>query len=134
MKHAEERRSRRARVVVNATVESQERRIAVRVSNLSAHGALVVGDGLPPNDTPVTFTINGVTVDSWVAWERDCEAGIQFTDALSPERLLRKPPVAPTVIVKDSRVIDCRRPGLRGNQLTAEEKGILALWRQTQHS
>jgi len=129
---AEERRSPRANVLLNGAIESGRARIPVRISNLSVHGALVIGNAIPGEDTLVVFRCNGLSVESWVAWVHPPHAGIQFGEPIQPEELLRNASVPPPAIVRDTRKLDFRRPGFRGNQLTEEEREMLDEWRASQ--
>jgi PilZ domain-containing protein len=125
-KTADERRSARANVLLVGTVECGGVQIRVRIANLSAHGALVVADGLPAEGTQLTLRCNGATVQSWIAWVRTPHAGIQFGEPIDPDELLRNaPPAQAQMITRDNRKVDFRRPGFRGNQLTAEERKIV---------
>jgi hypothetical protein len=126
----DERRSARANVLLAATIECDGVRTRARVVNLSAHGALVSGDIPLEEDALITFECNGLTVQGWVAWVRAPHAGIQFGEPKQPGDLLRSSTTHSPVhsIMKDTRKLDFRRPGLRGNQLTAEERKILEQW------
>jgi hypothetical protein len=106
--------------------------LPIRVSNLSAHGALVIGQAFPERDTPVVFRCNGFAVESWVAWVKAPHAGIQFAQPIRPEELLRNAAVPAPAIVRDTRKLDFRRPGFRGNQLTPEERDELQDWLASQ--
>ena len=129
----DERRSGRANVILAATLEHRGARIPVRVSNLSEHGALVVGDGLPKGETQIVFHCNGANVQSWVAWSRDGRAGIEFGIPVPPDALIQKGEAVPRVaIIKDTRELDFRRPGFRGNQMTDEERKIVEEWNRPQ--
>jgi hypothetical protein len=125
-KTADERRSARANVLLVGTVECGGVQTRVRIANLSAHGALVVAEGLPAEGTQLTLRCNGATVQSWIAWVRTPHAGIQFGEPIDPDELLRNaPPAQAQMITRDNRKVDFRRPGFRGNQLTAEERKIV---------
>jgi hypothetical protein len=124
----DERRSGRANVILTATIEKGSARIPVRVSNLSEHGALVIGDGLPAGETQIVFRCNGAAVQSWVAWSRDGRAGIQFGNPVQADALTQRESVPRLAIIKDTRELDFRRPGFRGNQMTDEERKIVAEW------
>ena len=129
---ADDRRSARANVILTATIEDGGARIPVRVSNLSAHGALVIGDGLPAGETQVIFRCNGAAVQSWVAWSRASRAGIQFGNPIQPDALTQRESVPRTAVTKDTRKLDLRRPGFRGNLLTDEERKIVEEWNRPQ--
>jgi hypothetical protein len=128
----DERRSPRANVLLIAAVECGGARFPVRVSNLSAHGVLVIGKALPCADTRVIFRCNGLALESWVAWTEAPHAGIQFSEPIQPEELLQSRPVLSAAVVRDTRKLDFRRPGFSGNQLTQEEREVLKQWRASQ--
>jgi hypothetical protein len=133
MDNAEERRSGRSIVILTAAIERDGACIPVRVSNLSAHGALVVGNGLPPVDTEVTFRCNGVGLQSWIAWVDAARAGVQFSEPVQPDALAQKVRVPPIPVERDTRTVDFRRPGFRGNQMTVEERRIVDEWTGAPH-
>lgn len=130
--NADERRSARANVLLVAAVECGGVRIPVRVVNLSAHGALVLSEAVPSEDTSVVFRCNGLIVEGWVAWVRPPHAGIHFSETIQPGKVLPKTVATRTMIIKDSRKLNFRRPGFRGNQLTAEEQQTLERWKKEQ--
>lgn len=125
---ADERRSARANVLLVADIEVGSVRNRVRIANISAHGALVVGKGIPSQGAQVNFKCRHVSVPSWIAWVDGTYAGIQFDEAIEPEDLLRYLPACGSVISKDRRIENFRRPGFKGNQLTEEERRIVAAW------
>jgi len=129
---ADERRSARANVILTATIEDGSARIPVRVSNLSSHGALVIGEGLPAGETQVTFRCNGASVQCWVAWSQGGRAGIQFGTPVQPDALTQRESAPRIAITKDTRELDFRRPGFRGNQMTDEERKIVEEWNRPQ--
>jgi hypothetical protein len=116
-----------------ATIEFGEARLPVRVVNLSAHGALVQGDELPPDDVAVTFRCGGLDVAGWMAWVRPPLGGINFDLKVNPNVALQSVSAA-HVVSRDTRPQDFRRPGFRGNQLTAEERRIVESWAREQDS
>ena len=125
---SDERRSARANVILTATLEAGGASFPVRLSNLSEHGALAVGDGLPAGDTPAILRCHGIVIGCWIAWSRAGRAGIQFEHPVSPETLTQREAAPPSMIVKDTREIDFRRPGFHGNQMTDEERKIVEEW------
>ena len=129
----DERRSARANVLLAATIESSGVSARVRVLNLSAHGALVSGDIPLEEDALIDFRCNDITVQGWVAWVRAPHAGIHFGEPKQPNDLLRSSTTPSHPIRKDTRTLDFKRPGFRGNQLTAEERKILEQWSRAQH-
>ena len=117
-----------------AMIEHGRARIPVRASNLSAHGALVMGDGLPPAETQVTFRCSGASVQSWVAWSGEGRAGIQFGTPIEPGELTQKEPVRRMEISKDIRGLDFRRPGFKRYRMTDEERKIVEEWNRPSDS
>jgi hypothetical protein len=117
----DERRSRRENVLLMATIEHGRARIPVRARNLSAHGALVIGDGLPEAETEVTFCCKGASVQSWIAWSRIGCAGIHFGTPVDPSELTQNESAPRIAITKDSREVDFRRPGFRRCRMTDQE-------------
>lgn len=129
---ADDRRSERANVILTATIEGPAgAAIRVRVSNLSPFGALVIGDQLPLRETAVVFRCNGLAIEGWISWADAGRAGIEFAEEVDPERLTHRE-TPHTTIVKDTRQVDFRRPGFRGNQLTDEERQGLEDWKREQ--
>lgn len=128
MGNADERRSERSKVLLTAMIENGGSRIPVRVSNLSAHGALVIGKELPPSEERVVFHCNGFATGGWIAWVKDGHAGIQFDEPVEPEKLVQRLPTPRVTIIKDTRELNFRRPGFRGNQLTDEQRKIVEEW------
>ena len=123
----EGRKSARANVLLTATIEDCGLSMPVRVGNLSAHGALVIGEALPPREAVVTFRCNEVAVAGMIAWTARGRAGIEFATPIDLSLLARKPPPPPPAIatVKDRREVSYKRPGFRGNQLSEEERRIV---------
>ena len=132
MDKSDDRRSPRVNVIMMADVEFGKARIPVRISNLSAHGALVIGDGLPPCDTQVTFHCNESSIEGWVMWVGPGRAGIQFDEPVSPEAICQKAQREQVEITRSETNCDYRRPGFRGNQLSAEERRIVEEWNRLQ--
>ena len=122
---SDDRRSERANVILTATIEAGGKRHRVRVSNFSAHGALVIGEHLPVAQTRLTFHCNALAVPGWIVWSQEGRAGIQSDDPVDPEALTKKAPTPQIAVTKDTRKVDFRRPGFRGNQMTDEERRIV---------
>lgn len=127
-KSSDERRSSRANVLLVAEIEAGAVRTRVRIANISAHGALIVGKGITGEGTQVNFTCRHLAVPSWVAWVDGAYAGIQFDQPIEPDDLLKHLPSCGPVITKDCRIEDFRRPGFRGNQLTEGQRRIVEAW------
>lgn len=132
MSSAEERRSERSNVIRTATIETEGVRTAVRLSNVSAHGALVIGKDLTASENIVAFRCNGLTIDAWVVWVHGQYAGVQFADSVDTAAFARKGNSPEVMITPDNRVVNCRRPGFRGNQMTKAERRAVEEWLRQQ--
>ena len=117
------RRSRRSNVLLTATVETGGASLPVKLRNLSAYGALVEGQSLPPVGVEVTFCRKELSVAGRVAWVNGGQAGIAFATELEPEQVLRHvPPMRQRIQPK------FRRPGLVKHELNAEEQRVVDSW------
>jgi hypothetical protein len=101
------RKSRRSNVLMAASLELSGTSLPVKLRNLSADGALVVGDKLPVEGASLLFRKGDLSIAGQVAWVKGRQAGISFAQNLDPEQLLRHVPV-PRPRVAPS----FRRPGL----------------------
>jgi hypothetical protein len=126
--NSDERRSARANVILTGTIEHSNSRLPVRIRDVSEHGAQVIGDMLPAPDTRITLRCNGKAVDGWVAWSQGERAGIEFGEPTPPDDLTKRARHPNFGITKDTREIEFRRPGFRGNQLSEEERRIIEEW------
>ncbi|MBW0006913.1 MAG: hypothetical protein JO335_04275 [Sphingomonas sp.] len=104
--------------------------VPVRIANLSTHGALVFGSRLPSQDQEVVLICGTVRIGGWIAWAGTSHAGINFDAPINLSDVLPKARTGTGAIVKDERVQDFRRPGFRGNQLSAEEQRLLEKWKR----
>ena len=112
----DDRRFDRATVIFVATIEHDNSSIPVKVSNVSARGALVVGRGLPPEGAHVVFRRNELAVDARISWADGHLAGVEFCKLLAVEELLRHVPK-----VRETFQPHFRRPGLRDHRDTTNE-------------
>jgi hypothetical protein len=120
---AHNRRSRRANVLLLATVEAARGEFAVRLRNLSADGALIEGDELPEKGEQVLFRRNEIAVNGRVAWVLERHAGLSFDSKLDPEVVLRNIPAT-----KPKVPLRYRRPGVTARTLSLEEQQFIKLW------
>jgi PilZ domain len=114
---SQNRRQRRANVLMAASLEVSGSSFPVKLRNLSSDGALIEGDALPIEGAEVRFCRLELNQAARVVWVRGTRAGLSFQEPLSPEAVLRhvptpRPRVAP----------DFRRPGLGSRPLTEEER------------
>jgi hypothetical protein len=120
---AQNRRSRRANVLLAATVEAACGELSVRLRNMSSDGALIEADELPEKGEQILFRRNDIAVTGRVAWVLDGHAGLSFDSKLDPEVVLRNvPPKKPKIELK------FRRPGVTARTLSREEQQFIKLW------
>ena len=101
------RKTRRSNVLMAASLELSGTSLPVKLRNLSAEGALVVGDKLPVEGASVLFRKGDLSMPGNIAWVKGRQAGVNFAEKLNPDQLLRHVP-APRPRVSPS----FRRPGL----------------------
>ena len=131
MPRSDERRSARSKVLLKGTIDYESLRVTIRIVNLSDHGALVTGDTVPGEDTAVIFRCSGLETKGWIAWISPPHAGINFDEPVDAKSILPTSPSAANLITKDTRKLDFRRPGFRGDQLTPEERLIVDAWKSS---
>lgn len=112
----DDRRFDRATVIFVAMIEHDDCTIPVKVSNVSASGALVVGGGLPPQGARIIFRRNEVAVEARISWTDGHLAGVEFCEVLPVEELLRHVPK-----LRETFQPHFRRPGLRDHRNTTNE-------------
>ena len=117
------RKARRSHVLMSASLELSGTSLPVKLRNLSADGALVEADTLPVEGASILFRKGDLTVQGHVAWAKTRHAGISFARKLDPDQVLRHVP-APRARVKPN----FRRPGLKANSLTDEERQFGENW------
>src|SRR5438477_3642240 len=83
------RRSRRAPVLLAASVEVRGVATAVKLRNLSAQGALIEGEKLPAEGAVTVFTRKELQLPCEVMWVEGHYAGIRFARELEREEVLR---------------------------------------------
>src|SRR5215213_7784299 len=86
------RRWRRANVLLTATIEIGGDMLPVKLRNLSEEGALVEAKLLPAADSEIVFHRNDLRVRGTIAWVGGNHAGIAFNRKLDPEQVLRHVP------------------------------------------
>jgi hypothetical protein len=120
------RRSDRLKVILVAKLNHDDIEARVRILDLSRHGALISGHSLPAVGSPITLECGTQAVSGSVAWRNRDQAGLSFNKQVSRQGFARKTQITTELLIKDTRAIDFRRPGFRGNQLTAEERAFMA--------
>lgn len=122
----DERRSYRLKVMLAATLKHDASQVRVRIVDLSRHGALITGEFLPAIESCVTLQCGSKAVSGHVTWKIGNQAGINFSHEVNHQGFASKAGTSGDFVVKDTRKVDFRRPGFRGNQLTPEECAFMA--------
>ncbi|UUR08038.1 PilZ domain-containing protein [Sphingomonas glaciei] len=117
------RRQRRANVLLTAVIASGERAQDVKLRNLSADGALVEGPNLPIEGSAIRFRKGDLQVPGTVVWVAQNRAGIHFDVPLTPEALLRHVPTPRPRVIPSFR-----RPGLAARPMTSVERSLEKVW------
>lgn len=119
------RRSARSKMMLAATLNSEGGHVTVRLLDLSSHGALIVGDGIPTVHTDVAVRCGTQSVMGSIAWVHGNKAGVKFHEPVGRHQFTRRIGFTSHDVVTYTRNASYRRPGFRGNQLTAEERYFL---------
>ncbi len=117
------RRSRRAPVLLAATIEVDGVAQPVKLRNLSEDGALIEGERLPAEGSTSFFQRNDLRLKSRVIWVHGRFAGVAFARPLRSEEVLRNIPQP-----RAKAQLDFRRPGLACRPLTHYERKMLERW------
>ena len=117
------RRSRRAPVLLAASVEVAGVPHRVNLRNLSSEGALIEGEQLPIEVSTTFFVRNDLRLKSKVIWVQGRFAGLAFARALGPEEVLRNVPKP-----RPRMQPEFRRPGLACRPLTPDERRMVERW------
>lgn len=115
----------RAPVFLMVTIDGACRRIDAKLRNISAGGALVEGESLPPAGSRIVFRRKAIAAPGIVAWADGPFAGIRFDQPLEPQQVLRKISRPPSPMPRSE---SCRRPGFRESALTRGELEWARLW------
>jgi len=117
------RRNRRSKVLMTATLELSGSALQVKLRNLSAEGALIEGNAIPVEGSEVVFKRLELSVPGRIAWVTGNRAGVTFNTKLEPEAMLHHIPVP-----KPRVMPDFKRPGLGARRLSAEERWLAEDW------
>lgn len=122
------RKTRRSHVLMSASLELSGSSLPVKLRNLSADGALVEGEQLPAEGSLILFRKGELSVTGRVAWAKTRHAGISFDRPLAPAQVLRHIPTPQRRVTPEFR-----RPGLKSNPLTEEERRFGEQWLRAQY-
>jgi hypothetical protein len=117
------RRSKRAPVLLSAKLSMGGEELPVVLRNLSSEGALVEGEHLPVEGSATVFKRNDLSVAGRVVWVERRFAGIAFDRKLEANELLRQVP-------RPRQRFDhqFRRPGLACRPLSDADRKMLEMW------
>ena len=79
---ADHRSEGRSNVFLTATLGGVGGQAPVRIRNISPHGALIQGSGLPPVGSKIRLTRGRLSVAGELAWEGSGHAGLNFDSAI----------------------------------------------------
>src|SRR5437773_2456381 len=117
------RRSRRAPVLLAASIDVRGTAVSVKLRNLSAQGALIESEQLPAEGAITFFTRKELRLKCQVMWVAGRYAGIRFNRELGREEVLRHIPKP-----REAMKPDFRRPGLTSKPLTMSERKMIEAW------
>lgn len=80
----------RSNVFLSAALNMGTELIAVRIRNLSAHGALVEASTLPPVGSPVRLMRGSLQADGELVWKGAGQGGITFARNIDPEHWVKR--------------------------------------------
>ena len=120
---SQNRRSRRSHVLMAAQLLTGDDKFAVKLRNLSEHGALVEAACLPAVGTIVRFRKGDLNLTGEVAWVDGNKAGIAFDTPLDTDSVLRHVPVP-----KAAAKLDFRRPPVKRHVLSEGERKVAERW------
>jgi hypothetical protein len=84
----DQRRSKRSRVLLTAHVETADGDRAVKVRDLSRHGALLEADEPIAQQGAVVFRRNGSRVDARIVWAAAGRIGLEFLRPITEDEFL----------------------------------------------
>jgi len=117
------RNSRRAPVLLAASIDVRGAPAAVKLRNLSRQGALIEGDRLPSEGVTTFFARKDLRLKCQVMWVEGRYGGIRFNRELNPDEVLRYIPPS-----RETFQPEFKRPGLACKPLTPSEKKMIEAW------
>ncbi len=125
--HECHRATARHRVLLSAKLITTTDEFCVRLRDLSATGAKVEGEKLPPAGKDVILKRGRLEVFATIVWSSESQGGLAFDEPLSEGEVLAQashqavvpPPPEPEVY---------KRPGFRSGRLTPEELALAESW------
>lgn len=104
----------RSNVFLIATCSAEDSTQPVKVRNLSVHGALLEGRGLPAKDSAIQLRRGSLKVGGTVAWRDENHCGICFDNPIEVEDWVRR------IGSQGQQKVDAAIADLRGGLTTLE--------------
>ena len=121
---AGKRKSKRARVLLAARLQTPDGEIQARLRDLSRKGALVECQQVPPVGTEVVFSRGSTSIPARVAWSASDRVGLEFAYMIDEAEVL----VQLKRTTSDQNQPRFRRPRLFGEAMSDQEKKLARLW------
>lgn len=122
MNVSSQRKTKRARVLLSAKLETPYGDIDCRLRDLSAKGALVECSPSPPTGTEVRFVRAAVVVPARVAWSQAGRVGLEFHYPIDEAEVLVQLKAGPAKAGPRFR-----RPGIKEG-LSEQDRKLAAAW------
>ena len=120
---AGKRKSKRARVLLAARLQTASGEVEARLRDLSRKGALVECAAVPPVGSEVVFIRGSISVPARVAWAGEGRIGLEFAYMIDENDVL----VQLKRTTSDQAQPRFRRPGL-GEDMTERDRKLARLW------
>lgn len=117
------RKSKRARVLLSATIRTADGEFPARLRDLSQRGALLETANPPAVGSDITFARGETVVPARVAWVGGNRIGLEFVRPIDEHEVL--------VHIGGARVRpkeEFRRPRIQGTDLTPHERRLMNVW------
>jgi hypothetical protein len=88
--HENHRAETRSNVFLAATLHAAGKAISVRVRNISEHGALIDGSGLPPAGSRIKLMRGKLAIIGQLAWAAGGQAGLNFETKIDLDAWVQK--------------------------------------------
>ena len=122
------RSAARARVLLTAKLRTPFGNIEARLRDLSRNGALLECNDSLALDCEVVFSRGDTTVPARVAWVSGKRVGLEFLRPIDESEVLIQRTRAAAASVPAAPPTPFKRPGLRGQGLTEQERKLAEAW------
>lgn len=120
---AGKRSSKRARVLLAATLRTSNGELSVRLRDLSHSGALIESPQSVPSGEEVVFVRGSTIVPARVAWSSGQRIGLEFLHPIDETEVLVH--VSKTAHRPSEKF---RRPRILSEDMTDQERNLVRLW------